>query len=1071
MAEIAASLVSLNNARTRAQADGAGRSDLCPTTVLDAEVLRSKAGGSPPSEVYSFELHGQRLSLITGALGEFVKVRSLDLSCNEISELPPAVLKRLSELRELNLGTNCLWGLKWVQGLTPRLQTLDLSDNKIDDVSPLAAVTGLTVLSLEGNRLSSLKGLGGLSELRTLNLARNRMTEIGPALKGKDKLTELNLSRNGLKTFAGIENLHALEELDLSSNRLEEPQQRKGVPGPLQRMSKLTSLNLSNNRLAGVSMLGCLPKVTDLYLRGNCLGGAAAGESKSEMGGAAGSAVSIFDGDFGEAEYGSEEDAAPPSSRRVSTARTPQSTRAPSTAGSALSAGGNRGLLRQIVKSCPGLELLDLRDNAGALEGYSTLAALERLTTLSELSLAGSLATPAPSLTAHRDEVVKVLPKVLVLDGEELGDAFTRQQPPSTPIRTPAASRPNTGGGEVEAERVPPRPGTAGQRPTSAGGMVGTAGRRRAGYSNKAGEVRGDLEEAMAKLHEMHAKAVSSSAALSRASRTLPMNVDDLPRAVSAVSAALNGEPIPDWRGSATSPPAVRPPPSTPPPGRSSASPVTPPRGGGSPAQQTPTPPRTDSSRGFQRRTEGKKPVAAETRRSTAKQTAKQPTGWPSRTGSGNMSDLKRSGSLGAKPSFGEEARIMAKQLKEREEAQRDERLYHSVGKRQGTPTSLSMSEQGIDEEEEEEDEVAPTPMSSVGVQAGDAGPVHAVSRPGPARAVGQAATSTAVGTDTQTEPIAVGTGPAATSTAVGTDIQTEAMAVGTDPPSEIRMVDVQTNARPVPSLALPPRSPPQDGAPRERTPPSAGAAGGRDSSSSPDMVPEEGSNALVVAGGDWRGSAPSSQASTPLAGGGGFVSAGGRAVLGILQPGTGTGTGVDCGMAGLRPGTPATPTSAPGKKVVLGAGRGMRAKRVSVQGKDAQTPTSAPGQSPAQRRSLAESAGGRGSAGVAGAPATQKRASAPGQSPAAQRRSLAESAGVAGSPATLTPTSAPGQSTAVQRRGSLGEGAGGRASAGGTPTSAASRGMPLNLGAIQRRQLAPQVRSTTTKVRSLNRK
>jgi len=64
--------------------------------------------------------------------------------------------------------------------------TLDLSGNRITDVSPLGSLTNLTVLSIlgspDGNQITDISALGSLTNLTQLRLWNNQISDISPLI-------------------------------------------------------------------------------------------------------------------------------------------------------------------------------------------------------------------------------------------------------------------------------------------------------------------------------------------------------------------------------------------------------------------------------------------------------------------------------------------------------------------------------------------------------------------------------------------------------------------------------------------------------------------------------------------------------------------------------------------------------------------------------------------------------------------------------------------------------------------------------------------------------------------------
>ena len=69
---------------------------------------------------------------------------------------------------------------------------LDLSNNSISDISPLAALQKLTYLDISNSNISDIKTLEKLKQLKTLKLNGNYISIISP-LNDLQNLSELNL--------------------------------------------------------------------------------------------------------------------------------------------------------------------------------------------------------------------------------------------------------------------------------------------------------------------------------------------------------------------------------------------------------------------------------------------------------------------------------------------------------------------------------------------------------------------------------------------------------------------------------------------------------------------------------------------------------------------------------------------------------------------------------------------------------------------------------------------------------------------------------------------------------------
>merc|ERR1719183_400222 len=154
------------------------------------------------------------------------------------------------------------------------VQKIDLSQNAIKDVSPLKNLQFVLSLNLSSNEIPNIKswdGEGLFPQLRDLDLSGNLLTALVPlafpALRsvnlarndiatcaeftGHEKLTSLDLSENKLTSLAGIANMPALTTLNLSGGiRKENPtNQLESIEG-LAGLEALEVLNLARNKFS-----------------------------------------------------------------------------------------------------------------------------------------------------------------------------------------------------------------------------------------------------------------------------------------------------------------------------------------------------------------------------------------------------------------------------------------------------------------------------------------------------------------------------------------------------------------------------------------------------------------------------------------------------------------------------------------------------------------------------------------------------------------------------------------------------------------------------------------------------
>ncbi|XP_004066152.1 vasorin [Oryzias latipes] len=176
-----------------------------------------------------------------------VELELLDLSQNELAEIPDGAFEMLSKLKNLDLSSNQITHISKdsFSGLV-QLERLYLYANNIQSIH-LDAFENLEMLlelKLQGNSLTSLPHMD-FPRLLLLDLSNNNIPSLGPSDLQTPHLEALKLGSLGLTTLdeeliASLRNLH---ELDLSLNRLHE------VPKALKldSLKGLMKLNLSAN--------------------------------------------------------------------------------------------------------------------------------------------------------------------------------------------------------------------------------------------------------------------------------------------------------------------------------------------------------------------------------------------------------------------------------------------------------------------------------------------------------------------------------------------------------------------------------------------------------------------------------------------------------------------------------------------------------------------------------------------------------------------------------------------------------------------------------------------------------
>jgi len=137
-----------------------------------------------------------------GGLEHCKDLTQLDLSNNLIQDITP--LAALTSLRELNLNANSTQDLAPLSGLT-QLNTLSLRTNGLTDISALGTLVNLTLLDAGDNELEDIYALTSLTKIEALGLDHNRINDLGP-LTSLLNLNEVELSGNMLNEIVALVN-------------------------------------------------------------------------------------------------------------------------------------------------------------------------------------------------------------------------------------------------------------------------------------------------------------------------------------------------------------------------------------------------------------------------------------------------------------------------------------------------------------------------------------------------------------------------------------------------------------------------------------------------------------------------------------------------------------------------------------------------------------------------------------------------------------------------------------------------------------------------------------------------
>jgi hypothetical protein len=145
-----------------------------------------------------------------------VSLMKIDLENNEISDLKP--IAGLTKMISLSLAGNQVKEIGSLQQLT-NLQLLDLSRNQIKSLDAVSKMLNLRDLWVADNMISDLKPIADLPKIWYLDIARNQVADL--SVVGKLKwLTTLDVTQNQVTNLTPLASLKDLDLLLVSKNQI-----------------------------------------------------------------------------------------------------------------------------------------------------------------------------------------------------------------------------------------------------------------------------------------------------------------------------------------------------------------------------------------------------------------------------------------------------------------------------------------------------------------------------------------------------------------------------------------------------------------------------------------------------------------------------------------------------------------------------------------------------------------------------------------------------------------------------------------------------------------------------------
>jgi len=233
------------------------------------------------------------------ALVNLQSLDSLSLNHNNLPEIPDELFQDCPNIQDLTLHHNLLTSVPKSLSKLSNLQTLDLGENQIGNLTieslpnslyglrlagndlkhiPLDIFTklsNLNVLNLSHNKIKTIEedALRNLKNLRALRLDNNRLQDMNGIVSSLKNLRWLNVSTNELEWFDFAFVPRSLEWLDIHNNLIK----KLGNYYELRDGYNLTSIDASYNSIEELDSNMFLTSLTHIYLNNNNINNISAG--------------------------------------------------------------------------------------------------------------------------------------------------------------------------------------------------------------------------------------------------------------------------------------------------------------------------------------------------------------------------------------------------------------------------------------------------------------------------------------------------------------------------------------------------------------------------------------------------------------------------------------------------------------------------------------------------------------------------------------------------------------------------------------------------------------------------
>lgn len=215
--------------------------------------------------------------------------RNLEELIRDILDQPKGEIL-ISDLEEITILDGSFRNIESIEGLQFLINLEELrldqsfdSEKRINDITPLASLTNLIILSFANNNVENIDVLTNLENLERLILFNNKVSDIS-SLNNLTNLQFLDIGENLIDNINDINQLINLENLSLLGNNIENIDvlenfiklenlwlQDNNIEDirVFDNLNNIKILNLSNNNIDNIIFLENLSKINRLFISNN----------------------------------------------------------------------------------------------------------------------------------------------------------------------------------------------------------------------------------------------------------------------------------------------------------------------------------------------------------------------------------------------------------------------------------------------------------------------------------------------------------------------------------------------------------------------------------------------------------------------------------------------------------------------------------------------------------------------------------------------------------------------------------------------------------------------------------